>query len=659
MSDPPPQQPYTPGFVEAELRRAGRIRAIRRILQVAFVLLQVLLWRRLDRWSWTYGKGETVESRQRRRAEWLLDRIVWLGPAFVKVGQSLATRPDLLPLTYIQVLAQLYDRLPPYPDELAFAVIERELGWKPYTLFQSLEREPFAAASLGQVYRGVTHTGTAVAVKVQRPDMERIISIDLALVRRIAALLEQSPKLGRGQPWISLVDEFGTKLFEELDYVHEAHLTERFRRNVAGLPGIYAPQVHWDLTSRRVLTTEFIAGIRITDKKALLEAGLDIREILGQGIRANLKQLFEDGFFHADPHPGNLLVRPQDGTLVFLDFGMMGIIRPDQRERIVEIFVDVINRRPDKLRANLVALGCLQPDGPWDQIVPHAEEMFRALFGDQERRHSFEEVTSRFAPLVYQFKFRIPLDFAYIVRAIMMLEGISRQLDPDFDIFAVSAPYAARMLVTSPRPSLRQRLMDELIAEDGGLNWTRLNHLASLASRDGGSHRQAQGLLDPALDMLLSHEGAPLRRALVNELLSSRGPAAEQKLEGVATLLASDPDLSGRAILDRLVAFLLSTEGAETRAQIRLGLRLGGSGRLDLAGALSLASRARRLHPDFRARDLFSSVVGYLLSERGHSARHGLLEAVQRSLALAPRGRMSRGIQPAPSIPADLVAQPE
>ena len=652
MSDLPLQQPYSPDFVENQLRRAGVIRAIERALQVAGVLLMALLLRRIDRWSWTYRKGETVEHRQRRRAEWLLGRIVWLGPAFVKVGQSLATRPDLLPLPYIEVLSQLHDQLPQFPDQIAYAVIETELGWKPETLYRRFEREPFAAASLGQVYHAVTFAGQEVAVKVQRPDLEKLISLDLALVRRIAAHMELRPRLGRGLPWVSIVDEFGSKLFEELDYVHEAHLTSRFRSNVSGLTGIYAPQVYWDLTSRHVLTTEYIAGIRITDKEALLQAGVDIRAILSQGIRANLKQLFEDGFFHADPHPGNLLVRPRDGTLVFLDFGMMGIIQPAQKERIIEIFVDVINRRPDKLRESLVALGCLRPDARWDELVPLADQMFRSIFGDQERRHTFRDVTSHFAPLVYEYEFRIPLDFAYIVRAIMMLEGICRQLDPEFDIFAVSAPYAARMMLTFPSPSLRQRLMDELITPEGRLDWARLDQLAVLASRDKGFYVQTEGLLEPALGMLLSPEGATLRRVLVSELFATTD--TEHRLEGVAALLSSDRSVSGRLILDRMVAFLLSADGAETRAQMEAGLRAGGKGRLDLAHAYAVGSRVRRLLPDFGPSSLLSSVTTFLISEQGRPVRDGLWTASKQWLMGA---LVRRSTPSAPPLSTDLIGR--
>jgi predicted unusual protein kinase regulating ubiquinone biosynthesis (AarF/ABC1/UbiB family) len=524
------------------------------------------------------------------------------------------------------VLSTLHDRLPPFPNEIAYAFVEEELGWKPETLFDRFGPDPFAAASLGQVYHAITHEGDEVAVKVQRPDLVHVISLDLALVRRLAVVVERFPRLSRGQPWVDLVDEFGTKLFEELDYIHEAHLTEQFRADVEEMSGIYAPRVYREFTSRRVLTTEYIAGIKVIDKEALEAAGVGIHDLLSQGVRANLKQLFEHGLFHADPHPGNLLVLPEDGTLVFIDFGMMGIINEDQKERMVEIFVDVINRRPENLKENLVALGFLRPDVRWDELIPLANELFKTIFGAADHRYTFQDTTSSFAPLLYEYEFRIPVNFAYITRAIMILEGVGLQLDPEFDIWAVSAPYAARMMLTIPNPNLRQRLLEELLTDDGGLDWQRLQDLAALAAHDTVFQLETEGLAEPALDMLLSPEGAALRQALVADMLRDPDVAA-QRVEQLAPLLSSDRSLSGRVILDKLVAFLLSQEGEETRAQLVDGLRSGDNGyrRLDLARVVDLASMAGRLHPEFQTGTLIASVGSYLLSAEGRQARNQIL----------------------------------
>jgi predicted unusual protein kinase regulating ubiquinone biosynthesis (AarF/ABC1/UbiB family) len=650
MIDIPLIEPYAPEVVEARLGQAGFWRAAWRVLQILSIVLGGLLWRLADRWSLALRRGETVEDRQRRRATWLRDRLIWLGPAFVKVGQSLGTRPDLLPLPYLEVLSTLQDRLPAFPNEVAFQCIEEELGWPPEIVFAQFDREPHAAASLGQVYRAVTYEGDAVAVKVQRPDLAGVISLDLALVRRLAALAERFPRLGRGQPWVSLVDEFGTKLFEELDYIHEAHLTERFRANLAQVHGVYAPQVYWHHSNRRVLTTEFIEGIKITDKDQLLAAGVDIPTLLRQGVRANLSQLFEHGLFHADPHPGNLLVRPEDGTLAFIDFGMMGIVGPDRRQRIVEMFVDVINQRPENLKENLVALGFLRSDARWDELAPAATDLFRSLFGASQRRYSFQDVTNSFSPLLYEYEFRVPVDFAYIVRAIMTLEGICLQLDPGFDIWAVTAPYAVRMMLTIPNPALRRRLLAELLTEEGLVDWGRLNDLAALARRETVFHLVTEGLGEPALAMLLSPEGSDLRRALISTLFS--GPAdVAQRLEGLSPLLTADPSLSGRDIIDRLVAFLLSPEGKETREQLVAGLRANGHTSLDFPHLVELAGVAARLHPEFRAGTLLRSVGTYLFSERGRGARNQLLAAGARRLVSGLASTLQQ-MAPTPQRPA-------
>jgi predicted unusual protein kinase regulating ubiquinone biosynthesis (AarF/ABC1/UbiB family) len=641
MIEVPLEQPYTPEHVEARLKEAGVWRALWRVLQILTVLLTGFLWRTIDRWQWTYRNGETVDDRRRRRAMWLLGRLIWLGPAFVKVGQALSTRPDLLPLAYIQVLSALYDRLPPFPNEIAFRCFESELGWKPETLFAQFDPEPFAAASLGQVYHAVTHGGDEVAVKIQRPDLEQVISLDLALVRRLAGLIQRSRRLSRGQDWVAAVDEFGAKLFEELDYVHEAHLTEQFRANLERMPGIAAPRVYWDTTSHRVISTEYIRGIRVTDKAELLAAGVDTSYLLSQGVRANLKQLFEHGLFHADPHPGNLLVRAEDGTLVFIDFGMMGVVHDEQKLRIIEIFVDVINQRPENLKENLIALGCLRPEARWDELMPLANDLFKSIFGAEDRRYRFQDVTSSFAPLIYEYEFRIPIDFAYIARSIMTLEGISLQLDPDFDIFAVSAPYAVRMMLTFPDPSLRRRLMQELLTEQGGVDWERLRQLTRLAAGDRGFRLDAQGLVEPVLDMLLSPEGSALRRALVADVV--RDPqAASAPVKELAVFLAADSSLSGQWMVERMVSFLFSAEGEETRAQLAAGLRSNGNGSLDLGRVADLVGLVGQLHPDFRTSTLIRAVGGYLLSDIGKPARNQLFVSGTQWVVDGLMGQLNR-----------------
>jgi len=281
--------------------------------------------------------------------------------------------------------------------------------------------------------------------------------------------------------------------------------------------------------------------------------------------------------------------------------------------------------------------------------VPHVNQLFGATFGAQDRRYTLRDVTAAFAPLLYDYRFRIPVNFALIARAIITLEGISLQLDPEFDIFTVSAPYAVRMMLTLPDPGLRQRLMDELLTPEGALDWQRLQQLARLAAREQDLHlpsddqrldlagiptrerddRRSDGLIGPALDMLLSPEGAALRRALVAELLREipvGGRASEARdghLEGLGQLLSADPALPPQKIIDRLVAFVFSPEGAETRAQLAEGLKLNGS--LDLTRLMDVSTAAGRINSGFGVSTVLRSVGGYLVSEQGKPTRNKLL----------------------------------
>jgi hypothetical protein len=267
-------------------------------------------------------------------------------------------------------------------------------------------------------------------------------------------------------------------------------------------------------------------------------------------------------------------------------------------------------------------------------------------------------VANSFAPLVYEYEFRIPVDLAYIVRAIMTLEGISLQLDPGFDIFSVSAPYAARMMLTYPNPSLRQRLLAELVTADGSLDWAKLKQLAELATTDNGFRLETEGLAGPALEMVLSPEGAALRHALVAELVRAPGDSAGH-VQDLAPLLASDPSFSGRAILERLVAYVLSPAGAETREQLIAGLqtRENGCVRFDLGRATQLASLASRLHPDFRLGTLLQALGGYALSEEGWPVVSQALAAGTLRLLGGLGDRLGRLARPAPAA-APMAAMP-
>ena len=274
--------------------------------------------------DWLLGllnNPDRARSRARECAELLVD----LGPAFIKAGQALSTRPDIVPPVLLEELSQLQDQLPGFDSALAMACIEDDLGAPVDEIYESLDREPISAASLGQVHRGVLKGGQAVAVKVQRPGLREQITLDLYIVRNIAAWLNSNIGLIRSD-LVALIDELGRRVFEEMDYLNEANNAETFRDLHSHNPRIAVPAIYREATSRRVLTMEWINGVKLTNLEAVRAMGIDPDDMVEVGVSCSLQQLLEHGFFHADPHPGNLLAL-EDGRLCYLDFGMMSEVR--------------------------------------------------------------------------------------------------------------------------------------------------------------------------------------------------------------------------------------------------------------------------------------------------------------------------------------------
>jgi ubiquinone biosynthesis protein len=283
--------------------------------------------------SWIYQLGETQERLTTAQRTRLL--LEGLGPTFVKLGQIVSSQSSTLPDEWRHELDLLQNEVPPAPYEQARQVIIDELGGPPEELFASFSTEPLAAASLGQVYRATTHTGEDVVVKVQRPGIEPRVKADLGVARTFTRYAQARSRYARELGLSSMVDEFGSSLMDELDYYAEAYNMERLAENLAGIPGVHIPKVYRDLSAKRVLTQEFISGVKISDVEAMRRAGLDPSAVGGAALRAAIKMLMIDGYFHADPHPGNLLVDLDTGVVTFLDAGMVGEITVAQRANLV------------------------------------------------------------------------------------------------------------------------------------------------------------------------------------------------------------------------------------------------------------------------------------------------------------------------------------
>ena len=485
-------------------------RLLRRLWQTLVPIGLLLLGIGFD-WIFQLLKDEQrARSRARECAELLVD----LGPAFIKAGQALSTRPDIVPPVLLEELAQLQDQLPGFDSDLAMACIEEDLGAPVDEIYESLDRDPISAASLGQVHRGVLKGGQAVAVKVQRPGLREQITLDLYIVRNIAAWLNSNIGLIRSD-LVALIDELGKRVFEEMDYLNEAGNAEKFRDLHSHNPRIAVPAIYREATSRRVLTMEWINGVKLTNLEAVRALGIDPDDMVEVGVSCSLQQLLEHGFFHADPHPGNLLAL-EDGRLCYLDFGMMSEVSRESRTGLIQAVVHLVNRNFSKLSKDFVTLGFLAEDVNLEPIVPAFESVFSQALEMGVNRMDFKSVTDDMSGVMYKFPFRVPPYYALIIRSLVTLEGIALSVDPEFKILGAAYPYFAQRLMEDPDPQLRQSLK-EMLFDGDAFRWTRLENL--VASAASQAQLNLDTLLDQVLDFLFSANGGMLRTQLVEAVV--------------------------------------------------------------------------------------------------------------------------------------------
>ncbi len=473
-----------------------------RVLGGFGIFLFQLLW---DQWT------RQSETHKLKRASELRELLTCLGPTFIKVGQALSTRPDLIRRDFLEELIKLQDQLPPFPNEIAFAIIEEELGKPVEQVYRQISPDPVAAASLGQVYRATLPTGEEVAVKVQRPNLRPTITLDLHLMRLGARSFGRWLPLNLGHDLTMIIDEFGVKLFEEIDYVNEAHNAEKFAANFLDDPDVKVPCIYWQYSGSRLLTLEWINGFKLTDTDNIRAAGFDPSAIIRIGVTSGLRQLLEHGFFHADPHPGNLFAT-LDGRMAYIDFGMMDQLEEETKETIASSVVQLINKDYNALAADFVRLGFLTEDIDITPIIPALERVLGNAVEQSVGSFNFKTITDDFSELMYEYPFRVPAKFALIIRSLVTQEGLALSLDRDFKIVEVAYPYIARRLLTGESSQLRRRLLEVLFL-DGKLQWQRLENMIAIARSD-----KRFDLLPTAklgFQYLLSDEGRYLRRQLL------------------------------------------------------------------------------------------------------------------------------------------------
>ncbi|BAZ22758.1 hypothetical protein NIES4073_36450 [Kalymmatonema gypsitolerans NIES-4073] len=476
-----------------------------RAIKIVWFFAVFILSLKWDEWR------NQEEQNKLKRAIQLRQLLTRLGPTFIKVGQALSTRPDLIRKDYLDELVKLQDQLPPFDNVLAYKIIETELERSIDEIFSELSPSPVAAASLGQVYRGRLISGEEVAVKVQRPNLRPTLTLDLYLLRWAAGWLGPWLPLNLGHDLTMIVDEFGTKLFEEIDYINEARNAEKFANDFRDDLQVKVPGIYWRYTNTHVLTLEWINGFKLTQTNSIREAGLDPERIIQIGVTAGLQQLLEHGFFHADPHPGNLFAMP-DGRMAYIDFGMMDQLHETTKETLVDALVHVVNKEYDELAQDFVKLGFLTRDTDIRPIIPALELVLENAIGKNVGEFNLKTITDHFSELMYEYPFRIPAQFALIIRSVVTQEGIALTLNPKFKLVEVAYPYVARRLLTGESPELRRRLLNVLF-KDGKFQWHRLENLIAIARTD--SNFDVLPTAQLGLQYLLSDEGKFLQKQLV------------------------------------------------------------------------------------------------------------------------------------------------
>jgi predicted unusual protein kinase regulating ubiquinone biosynthesis (AarF/ABC1/UbiB family) len=416
------------------------LRAYRRFFVVAYHFLPLLVSYARDRRRFLlFGRSRRVDSQTRvERANTLLESLFTLGPTFIKLGQLLSTRPDVLPPEYVDVLSKLQDEVPPAPWPEARAVLEDELG-PVEEHFDDFETDAISGASLGQVYTAKVD-GEAVAVKVRRPGIEDLVAADLRVIRWSLPVLLYFIGEARAFSLENLADEFDRTIRQEMDYDREATMLEEIRANFEGDDEVAIPAVIESHSGPRVLTMEYIRGTKINDVEQLDAMGVDRHELAVNLQRAYLQMLLEDGVFHADPHPGNLAVC-EDGTIVFYDFGMSGRVDEFVQSKIIDFYVAVANRDIDGILDALIEMGTLSPDADRATMGKVMELAIEDARGEDIETYRVQQIVSQVEDTIYEFPLRLPPNLALVLRVATVVEGVCVTLDPDFDFIAVATDY--------------------------------------------------------------------------------------------------------------------------------------------------------------------------------------------------------------------------
>ena len=483
------------------------------LLTLIFLLVRIL-----------FQGNSNSKSVQKNLSKYLFDVITDLGPCFIKLGQALSTRPDLVRQDWLTELTNLQDNLPPFKHKIALKIIEDELGLPANELFDDFPDEPIASASLGIVYKARKKNNNFCAVKVQRPNLYFLIRRDIVILKILATTFGSFLPLNIGVGIGEIIDEFGRALFDEIDYEQEGKNALKFADLFKSNPNVFIPKLEKDFSSKKVITTSWIDGVKLRDREILEQNNLIPSSYIRTCVISGLQQLFEYGYFHADPHPGNMFALKggtlDNGHLAYVDFGMMDTITNSDRLTLIKAIVHLINKEYFLMAKDFQKLGFLTKEQDLEQLVEPLKEVLGGSFGAEVGNFNLKNVTDKFSKLMYSYPFRVPSRFALIIRAVVSQEGLALRLDPEFKILKIAYPYIAKKLLTDNSDEIVNILLEVVFDNEGRIQIDKLESLLNTLFKDTENiNADLIPVANAGLKLIVSDKGSEVRKNLLLSLV--------------------------------------------------------------------------------------------------------------------------------------------
>ena len=503
------------------------------------------------------------EKIQRLRARWFTDELIKLGSAFIKIGQLLSARPDLIPKTWIEELTTLQDSVPQFSFEIVEGIISSELKEK-FLEVKQIDPLPIGSASLAQVHKAKLFNGREVVFKVQRPNLQTLFTIDLNIMQNIASILQKNKSWSKGRNWVEIAKECRKVLMKELDFNCEAQYAARFRQQFLDDENIDIPEVFWDMSTDKVLCLSYLKGTKINNITELQSKGLNLPKIAEIGAVSYLKQLVNFGFFHADPHPGNLAVS-DSGKLIFYDFGMMGNISNNLQKRIGSMVKSAAIRDASSLVTQLQEAGLISEDidiGPVRRLV---RLMLKEALTPPFSPNIIDKLSGDLYELVYETPFQLPVDLIFVMRALSTFEGVGRILDPDFNLVSITKPYLLSLMSSNNQSP--NELINQLGRQVGELG----SKAVGIPKRiDDSLERLEQG--DLQLQIRMGESDRQFKKMFTAQ--KSLGHSILMGSLAISSALLVTNNNSNIAILPMIFAAPISIDWINCQLKMRKGSRL-------------------------------------------------------------------------------------